>query len=158
MSSTSTVNSTRLKRYDMYIAGEWVPPASGEYFESLNPYTAEPWSTVGRGNADDADRAVQAAHRAFTSGDWPRMTASQRGALLVRLADLIARDGERLAAIEVRDNGKLISEMAGQLRYVPQWYRYYGGLADKIEGSVVPIDKPGNFTFTRHAAALEAAL
>ncbi len=148
--SQSTLTSTDPKRYDMYIGGERVPPASGEYFESLNPYTAEPWSTVARGNAEDADRAVQAAHRAFTSGEWPRLTATRRGALLMRLADLIDREGERLAAIEVRDNGKLISEMAGQLRYVPQWYRYYGGLADKIEGAVIPIDKPGNFTFTRH--------
>jgi aldehyde dehydrogenase (NAD+) len=143
-------DSSTLKRYDMYIGGQWVAPASGEYFESLNPYTAEPWSLVARGNAEDADRAVGAANAAFTAGDWPSLTASQRGALMARLADLIARDAEHLARVEVQDNGKLISEMGAQLRYVPQWYRYFGGLADKIEGSVIPIDKPGNFTFTRH--------
>ena len=92
---------------------------------------------------------MQAAHRAFTSGDWPKMHASQRGLLLRKLGDLIARDAEELAAIEVQDNGKLISEMAGQLRYTPQWYYYYGGMADKIEGAVIPTDKDA-FNYTRH--------
>jgi aldehyde dehydrogenase (NAD+) len=66
-----------------------------------------------------------------------------------RLGDLIARDAEKLAAIEVQDNGKLISEMAGQLKYTPHWYYYYGGLADKIEGAVIPTDKDA-FNYTRH--------
>ena len=78
------------------------------------------------------------------------MTPTARGKLLRRLGDLIATNAERLAAIEVRDNGKLIAEMLGQLRYIPEWYYYYAGLADKIEGSVVPIDKPGYLTYTRY--------
>ena len=78
------------------------------------------------------------------------MTASQRGMLLRRLGDLIARDAAKLAATEVRDNGKLIAEMQGQLNYMPQWYYYFGGLADKIEGAVIPLDKKGYFNFTRH--------
>ena len=138
-----------LPRQQMLIDGEWTESASGEYFESFDPYTARAWTLIPRGNADDADRAVQAAHRAFTSGDWPKMHASQRGLLLRRLGDLIARDAEALAAIEVQDNGKLISEMAGQLKYTPQWYYYYGGLADKIEGAVIPTDKDA-FNYTRH--------
>ncbi|MCK5365376.1 MAG: aldehyde dehydrogenase [Gammaproteobacteria bacterium] len=133
----------------MLIDGEWTESASGEYFESFDPYTARAWTLIPRGNADDVDRAVQAAHRAFTSGDWPKMHASQRGLLLRRLGDLIARDAEALAAIEVQDNGKLISEMVGQLKYTPQWYYYYGGLADKIEGAVIPTDKDA-FNYTRH--------
>jgi aldehyde dehydrogenase (NAD+) len=104
---------------------------------------------VPRGNAEDVDRAVQAAQRAFTSGEWPKMHASQRGLLMRRLGDLIARDADKIAAIEVQDNGKLISEMAGQLKYTPHWYYYYGGLADKIEGSVIPTDKDA-FNYTRH--------
>ncbi len=138
-----------LPRQKMFIDGEWTEPASGEYFESFDPYTAKPWTLVPRGNAEDVDRAVQAAQRAFTSGDWPKMHASQRGQLLRKLGDLIARDAEALAAIEVQDNGKLISEMAGQLKYTPQWYYYYGGLADKIEGAVIPTDKAA-FNYTRH--------
>lgn len=77
------------------------------------------------------------------------LTATARGALLVRLADLIAANADRLAALETRDNGKLITEMSAQLRYIPEWFRYFGGLADKIEGAVLPIDKPGMFAFTR---------
>ena len=140
----------KLDRYLMHVGGQWVESASGDYFESHNPYTAQPWALIPRGGAADVDRAVRAAHEAFTGGEWPRMTPSARGALLRRLGDLVAEKAEFLAEIEVRDNGKLISEMAGQLNYVPQWYYYFGGLADKIEGSVIPIDKPGNFTFTRH--------
>jgi len=138
-----------LPRQQMFIDGEWVESTSREYFESFDPYTAKAWTLVPRGNADDVDRAVQAAERAFTTGDWPKMNASQRGLLMRRLGDLIARDAEKLAAIEVQDNGKLISEMAGQLKYTPHWYYYYGGLADKIEGAVIPTDKDA-FNYTRH--------
>jgi aldehyde dehydrogenase (NAD+) len=139
-----------LPRLDMYIDGSFVPAARGEYFESIDPFTAKPWSLVARGGAEDAQRAVEAASRAFESGEWPRLNASQRGALLRKLGDLIAANAERLAAIEVKDNGKLISEMGMQLKYMPNWYYYFGGLADKIEGAVIPIDKPDTFNFTRH--------
>ena len=139
-----------LERHPLYIDGRTADPASGRWFDSFNPYTGKPWAQVAEGNAQDVDRAVQAAHRAFTSGPWPAMTASQRGLLLFRLADLVARDARALAELEVRDNGKLIAEMQGQLNYVPQWYRYFGGLADKIEGAVIPLDKKGYFNFTRH--------
>ncbi|MDX1431796.1 MAG: aldehyde dehydrogenase, partial [Gammaproteobacteria bacterium] len=141
--------SDALTRLRMYIDGEWTESSSGEHFESFDPYTAKPWTLVPKGNAEDVDRAVQAAHRAFTTGDWPKMHPSQRGALLRKVGDLIARDAERLGALEVRDNGKLISEMVGQLRYAPQWYYYFGGMADKVEGSVIETDKPA-FTYTRH--------
>ncbi len=137
-------------KFPMYIDGAAHEASSGEWFESYNPFTGRPWALIARGNKDDADRAVQAAYEAFTTGPWPALTASQRGALLRKLADLIARDAERLAEIEVRDNGKLIAEMAAQLRYLPQWYYYFGGLADKIEGAVIPIDRPSMFNYTRH--------
>ena len=97
--------SENLPRQQMFIDGEWTDSASGEYFESFDPFTAKAWTLVPRGNAEDVDRAVQAAHRAFTSGEWPKMHASQRGQLLRRLGDLIARDAEEIAAIEVQDNG-----------------------------------------------------
>jgi aldehyde dehydrogenase (NAD+) len=139
-----------MKKYQMYVGGKWEDPASGEWFETMNPYTAEPWALIPRGNAEDAARAVQAAHHAMNVGPWPRMTATQRGALMRKLGDLIAANAERLAELEVRDNGKLISEMRGQLNYIPQWYYYFGGLADKIQGSVLPIDKPNMFTYTKH--------
>ncbi|MBI2527968.1 MAG: aldehyde dehydrogenase [Candidatus Rokubacteria bacterium] len=138
-----------MEKAQHYIDGEFVAPASGAYFESYDPYRGEPWALVARGDAADVDRAVRAAHRAFTDGAWPALNASQRGALLRRLGDLVAREARRLAELEVRDNGKLIAEMAAQLAYAPNWYYYFGGLADKIEGAVLPIDKKGYFNFTR---------
>ena len=134
----------------MYVGGEWVDAGSGDYFESDNPYLGEPWALIPRGTAADADRAVRAAHTAFTSGEWPRLTASRRGALLRRLGDLITQKSAALAEIEVRDNGKLLAEMSAQTAYMAQWYHYYGGLADKIEGSVLPTDKPETFNYTRY--------
>ena len=137
-----------LASYKMFVGGEWVDAASGATFESFNPYTARPWALIPRGGADDADRAVAAAARAFRSGDWPALTATARGHVLRGFADMIAGEADRLAEIEVRDNGKLIAEMSAQCRYLVQWYHYYAGLCDKIEGSVIPIDKPGHFNYT----------
>ncbi|MDA0656786.1 MAG: aldehyde dehydrogenase [Proteobacteria bacterium] len=139
-----------LKRYQHYIGGEWVDPASGEWFESFNPYTGKAWAEFPRGDAEDAERAVAAAHTAFTSGDWPKLTPTARGHLMRKLGDLIAANAQELAKVEVQDNGKLYAEMSAQLGYVPQWYYYYGGLADKIEGAVLPIDKPDMLNYTLH--------
>jgi (Z)-2-((N-methylformamido)methylene)-5-hydroxybutyrolactone dehydrogenase len=138
-----------LQKHSHYIDGKFVEPTAGKWFESFNPFTGEPWAHVAQGNEEDADRAVRAAHRAFTEGPWPQMTATQRGHLLRKLGDLVARDAKKLAELEVQDNGKLIAEMQAQLNYVPQWYYYFGGMADKIQGAVLPLDKKGYFNFTR---------
>ena len=82
-------------------------------------------------------------------GPWAKTHASQRGKLMRKLGDLVAEHADRLAEIEVRDNGKLLSEMAGQMKYHPEWWYYFAGLADKVEGSTIPIDKPDTFNFTR---------
>jgi (Z)-2-((N-methylformamido)methylene)-5-hydroxybutyrolactone dehydrogenase len=140
---------SEMKKHRMLIGGQWVEPASGAWFESLNPFTAAPWALIPRGGKDDVDRAVAAAKAAFYDGEWRKLTATARGALLSRLGDLITAEAGKLAEIETTDNGKLIAEMRGQLTYIPQWFHYYGGLADKIEGRVLPIDKPGIFNFTR---------
>jgi len=133
----------------MLVGGAWVDAASGEWIESVNPFTALPWALIPRGGKQDIERAVRSARRAFYEGEWRKLTASARGALLRKLGDLIAADADRLATIETTDNGKLFAEMRGQLNYIPQWFYYFGGLADKIEGRVIPIDKPGVFNFTR---------
>ncbi len=137
-----------MKKHQMLIGGKWVDPASGEWFESVNPFTAKPWALVPRGSKADVDQAIAAAQCAF-HGEWRKLTATARGALLHKFGDLVTAEAERLAQIESTDNGKLIAEMRGQLNYIPQWFYYYGGLADKIEGRVIPIDKPGVFNFTR---------
>ncbi|WP_085026220.1 aldehyde dehydrogenase [Ensifer aridi] len=139
-----------MQTYKMWIDGQWVDAALGETFETRNPYTGDVWAAIAKGTKEDAERAVEAAHRAFTSGPWPKLTATDRGHLLRRLGDLIEENAERLARIEVTDNGKLINEMLFQLKYIPQWYYYFGGLADKIEGAVIPIDKPETFNYTRN--------
>ncbi|MET3778636.1 aldehyde dehydrogenase (NAD+) [Rhizobium alvei] len=139
-----------IKEYRCFIGGEWVTARSGELFDSVDPFTAKVWARIPKCDANDVDRAVEAARRAFDSGDWPALNATQRGHLLRRLGDLIARDVDLLAATEVQDNGKLIAEMRGQVAYIPQWFYYFAGMADKVEGAVPPIDKPDMFTYTRH--------
>ena len=139
-----------MKTYQHYINGEWVTPASGNYFETDNPYTGENWAKIARGDTADVALAVDAAKNAFDTGDWEEMRPTQRGKLLVRLAEIIEREAGRLAETEVRDNGKLIAEMSAQTKYLAEWYRYFGGLADKIEGAVLPADRPGIFNYTRH--------
>ena len=140
-----------MKSYKLYIDGEWINSTSGKWFETENPYTGETWAKISRGNAEDVDRAVKAASKAFQGG-WGQTKPTERGKLLNRLAEVIEKNSERLGEIEVRDNGKLITEMGAQTKYLAEWYRYYGGLADKVEGSVIPSDKPGIFNFTRYEA------
>jgi acyl-CoA reductase-like NAD-dependent aldehyde dehydrogenase len=136
------------RTYDLYIDGRPEKPASGEYFDTDNPYTGEVWASIARGNAADVECAVAAATRALPV--WNALKPADRGRLLLKLADLIDHDAEALAAAEVRDNGKLYTEMLPQVRLAADWYRYYAGLADKIEGSVIPTGKANMFTFTRH--------
>jgi len=139
---------TGLKSFQTYIDGKWVDARSGERFQTSDPYRAEPWAEIPRCGAEDVDAACNAAWRAFDDGPWARMTQTARGHVLRRIAGLIEKHGDYLAEIEVRDNGKLISEMSAQLKYLPEWYYYYGGLADKIQGAVVPVDKPDHFAYT----------
>ncbi|MBP9185331.1 MAG: aldehyde dehydrogenase [Fuscovulum sp.] len=129
-----------MDRFQQYIDGAFEDGAEG--FDSLDPATGAPWARMPMAGAADVDRAVQAAHRAFVSGPWPAMTASVRGKLLFRLAQLVREAAPRLAALETRDTGKIIRETSAQIAYVAEYYQYYAGLADKIEGAHLPIDKP----------------
>lgn len=138
-----------MKTYQHFIDGQYVDPVSGRWFDSVNPYLGEAWARIPQGCAQDVDRAVAAASRAMREGPWSKMIASERGKLMNRLADLVEKNAQRLAEIEVRDNGKLLAEMRAQVNYHPEWWRYYGGLADKVEGRVMPIDKPNMFAFSR---------
>jgi len=139
-----------MKTFQLFIDGAYVDPVEGEWFDSIDPYRGEPWARIPRASATDVDRAVAAANRAMWEGPWATMTASARGKVMRRLGDLVAANAERLAETEVRDNGKLLAEMLGQVRYHPEWWWYFGGLADKLEGGLVPIDKPDVFAYTTH--------
>ncbi len=138
---------TKLQEYKTYIDGKWVDAASGKTFQTFDPYTGEPWALIPECDKADADRAVEAAARAFESGPWPQMTPTARGKVMRRIAQLIEKHADHLGQVEVRDNGKLISEMVAQTKYMPEWFYYYGGLADKIQGAVVPVDRPDHFTY-----------
>src|SRR5215510_5003809 len=137
-----------MNKHPMLIDGAWMDPAAGEWIESINPFTAAAWALIPRGGQEDVLRAVAAAKKAFYSDAWRGLTPTARGALR-RLGDLVTAEAGRLAEIETTDNGKLLAEMRAQLHYLPQWFYYFGGLADKIEGRVIPIDKPAVFNFTR---------
>lgn len=138
---------SQLKTFQAYIDGKWVSARSGKTFQTVNPFTAEPWALIPDCGAEDVDLACQAAYRAFDKGPWASMTQTARGKAMRRIAALIEQHGSYLAEVETRDNGKLISEMSAQLKYMPEWFYYYGGLADKIQGSVVPVDRPDHFTY-----------
>jgi acyl-CoA reductase-like NAD-dependent aldehyde dehydrogenase len=138
-----------MKTYGHYINGNHVAPSDNGTFESINPYTGEAWAKVARGSENEVNIAVTAAKNAL-DGEWGSYSPSKRGKLLLSLAELSEKNAERLAEIEVRDNGKLMAEMAAQTAYMGEWYRYYGGLADKIEGSVIPSDKADTFNYTRY--------
>ncbi|MFC2967037.1 aldehyde dehydrogenase [Acidimangrovimonas pyrenivorans] len=139
-----------MQHYQHLIDGSWIEPASGAYFDSEEPFSGKAWARIGRGTEADVDRAVRAAHAAFTSGPWSRMTATERGARLRALADLLEANAERIGLIEQRDNGKLITEVAGQARGAAQWFHYYAGLADKVQGQVVPMPKPGVLNMVKY--------
>src|ERR1700722_11151848 len=138
-----------MKRYQMLIGGEWVDAEARETFETENPYFGAAWAFVPRAKSADVDRAVEAGWKAFRAPAWAKISGTARGPLLRKLADLIAAEADRLAEIETHDNGKLITEMRTQLRYITRLFKHVGGLADKIEGRVIPIDKPGMINFTR---------
>jgi acyl-CoA reductase-like NAD-dependent aldehyde dehydrogenase len=131
------------------VAGNRVAASSGKWLPSYDPTRGSPWSQFPDSTAEDVDVAVRAAREAFIAGPWAGITPTQRGKLLVRFSEILGQEGERLAAVETRDNGKLYAEMSAQLRYIPEWFRYFGGMADKIEGAVLPIDKPGMVAFTQ---------
>ena len=129
---------SEVKQYQHFIGGDSAEPSSGEYFDSRNPATGETLYAAARGNAADVARAVEAADRAFTDSRWKDLSQTRRGHLLRRLGDLIGEHAEELARMETVDNGKLLREMRAQLATLPEYYYYYAGLADKIQGDVIP--------------------
>lgn len=139
-----------MKRYQHFINNEWVAPASGRWLQSSEPYSGQAWAEIPRGSAEDVDAAVRAAQAAFRAPAWRDLTATERGSLLRKLADLVDSNATKLSEIEQRDNGKLIAEVSGQVKNVAQWLYYYAGLADKVQGAVVPINKRGVFNYVKY--------
>jgi (Z)-2-((N-methylformamido)methylene)-5-hydroxybutyrolactone dehydrogenase len=128
---------TVLKKYKQYIDGQFIDAVSGATYQSENPMIQKPWAEVPDSDARDVEKAVAAAKRAFTSGPWFEMVAQDRARLLRRLADLCVQHGQEIAALEVCDNGKLITEQGLQWKLMPELLYYWAGIADKIDGRAI---------------------
>jgi len=140
-----------IKQTKILIDNKWVASVSGKTFETVNPATGEVLASVAEADAADVELAVKAARKAFHSkAHWRRMSASERGKLLNRLADLIEKNADELATLESLDNGKPKHvAAAADLPLVIACYRYYAGWADKIQGKTIPISGD-YFCYTRH--------
>jgi acyl-CoA reductase-like NAD-dependent aldehyde dehydrogenase len=139
-------------RYSLFIDGQPAEAVSGDRYDSTDPFAQAAWASASDGGAADVDLAVAAARRAL-AGPWGQLTGFGRAALMRRLAELIARDTDLLADTETRDTGKLLREMRGQVAGLPAWYTYFAGLADKLQGETIPVDKPNFLVYTRHEPA-----
>lgn len=137
----TTVRSLEGSRQLLFINGAFVAPRDGNYLPSYDPTTGEPWYEFAEAGVEDVGAAAAAASAAFRDPAWRRMTQTDRGRLLRRLADLILRHADELAAIETRDNGKLLKEMRAQMRAMPDSYHYFAGMADKLQGETIPVNK-----------------
>ena len=139
---------TALQRYQMFIDGKWVDASDGRTFTSLNPSTGDDWSEIPEASAADVNRAVEAAHRAFTQGEWATALPSARGRYLRRLAELLAQKSEELGRVETVDTGKMLKETRWQAKYIAEFFQFYAGAADKVMGQTLPIDKPDMLAMT----------
>ena len=134
--------------YQMLIDGQWVDASDSARYDSVDPATGDVWASMPEATSDDVDRAVRAAEAAGISGRWASMTPTERGKCLRRLGDLLADASETLGRIETRDTGKMFKETRWQAKYIAEYFHFYAGAADKIEGRTLPIDKPDMFVFT----------
>ena len=149
---------TKIQNFKMYIDGQWVESESGKTIETLNPENNEVWATVPEADAKDVDKAVKAAQKAFDNS-WSNLHPRDRAKYLRSLANLLRENAEHLGTIETIDTGKIFRETKTQANYIAEYYDYFAGLADKVEGTVVPIDKPDmQVTTTRIPIGVVAAI
>ena len=146
-----------MRDYQHWIDGVFVNPTSGGVVRDRRPLSGEGVGRIPRGDKADASHAVSAAKRAMEAGPWSIMTATERGRILRRIGDLVTEHAAHLAEIEVRDNGKLLGEVQGQLKAKAECWHYYAGYADKIEGRMMPLEKPGYWRSPR-SSPLESSL
>jgi acyl-CoA reductase-like NAD-dependent aldehyde dehydrogenase len=149
---------TKIQDFKMYINGEWVDSSSGKKIETLNPENNEVWATVPEANEKDVNKAVQSAQKAFEN-NWSTLHPRERAKYLKLIADQLRANAEHLGRVETIDTGKLFRETKTQANYIAEYYDYFAGLADKVEGTVVPIDKPDmQVTTTRIPIGVVAAI
>src|SRR5580658_270733 len=148
--SSPSQNKIRISATKLLINNRWVDSESGKTFGTINPSTGEEICQIAEADAVDVEKAVRAARAAFEHGPWRKMQASDRGRMLHRLADLIEKHADELAALESLDNGKPFAvAKAVDVAASVGCYRYFAGWADKIHGKTIPIDGE-YFCYTRH--------
>jgi aldehyde dehydrogenase (NAD+) len=140
-----------VKKYGLFIDGEFQAAEADETIDVDFPYNGEVWARVPNGSSADVERAVRSAGNAFRNGEWSGLLPSERREILDQIGDVVDAHSEELGRLETLQNGKLIREMQSQTEIVGDWYRYYGSLCDKIEGRVIPVEpKDGQFhNYTR---------
>ena len=149
---------TKIKNFKMYIDGQWVDSETGKTIETLNPENNEVWATVPEASVEDVNKAVKAAQSAFVNS-WANLHPRDRAKYLRSLANQLRENAEHLGTIETKDTGKIYRETKTQANYIAEYYDYFAGLADKVEGTVVPIDKPDmQVTTTRIPIGVVAAI
>ena len=149
---------SKIENFKMFIDGEWVESSSEKKIETLNPETNEVWATVPEADEKDVDRAVRAAQNAFDNS-WSKLHPKERAKFLRNIGDQLRENAAHLGKIETVDTGKLFKEIKTQATYIAEYYDYFAGLADKVEGTVVPIDKPDmQVTTTRIPIGVIAAI
>ena len=143
----SPATSTELPRYANHIGGKSAPSASAKTFIATNPTTGKPWGEFADSGAADVDAAVRAASDALR-GPWAKLSPTRRGRLLMAWGEKIAANAETIARLETQQNGKLLAEMRAQANVIREWLYYFGGLADKVEGRVIPLDRQSVLNYT----------
>ena len=138
-----------IKNYQMLINGNWVDASDGGTFDSVNPTTGEVWSRIPEATEVDINLAVETAHHSFTKGPWSKLTPTERGKCLRKLGDLLAEQSEGLGRTESIDTGKMLKETRWQAKYIADFFHFFAGCADKVNGETLPIDKPDMFVFTK---------
>lgn len=139
---------TEVKKYKMLINGSWTSGFENNFFDSLNPFTGKTWSSIPSASIKDVNFAVESAHYAFSDGPWSKMTPTQRGSCLRKLALLLSEKSEKLGKTETIDTGKMLKETRWQAKYISEFFQFYAGCADKISGETLPIDKPDLLVLT----------
>ena len=132
---------TEVRQYKLFIDGTWRDSAAGQSFETINPFNRQAWAKIPQAGAADVADAIAAARAAFTSS-WGRMAGVERGKLMLRLAELLEAEADAMAVLETTDNGKVIRETKPQMMFAARQYRFFAGYADKLYGTVIPLDQP----------------
>ncbi|MBT4646317.1 MAG: aldehyde dehydrogenase [Pelagibacteraceae bacterium] len=136
-----------MQKYKNYINGEFVESKSGNTFVTIDPSTEKDFAEICAAEEVEVNLAVKAASNAF-KGEWSKILPYQRGQYLRSIGDQLKEKAELLGTIETKDTGKLYKETKFQANYIAEYYYYYAGLVDKIEGSTLPIDKEDMHVFT----------